>query len=167
MHLAVRDAFSARWSDAIHDEWMRNVLVNRPDLTLAQLTRTRDLMNSSVRDCLVTGQEGLIDTLTLPDAEDRHVLATAIHSQSEVIVTFNLKDFPSHRLEPFEIEAIHPDDFFAILIRHHPEVVLAAVIAQHQSLRKPPVSLPDFLATLERQGLPQTVQWLRDTMKSA
>ncbi len=127
-----------------------------------KLTRTRDLMNSIVRDCLVTGEECLVKTLTLPDAEDRHVLATA-----EFIVTFNLKDFPAHRLESFEVEANHRDEFFTTLIRHHPELVLAAAVAQYQSLKKPPVLLADFLATLKRQGLPQTVEWLRDAMKSA
>ena len=39
---------------------MRNVLKNRPDLTLAQLDRTKQLMNSHVLDALVTGYEYLI-----------------------------------------------------------------------------------------------------------
>lgn len=68
----------ARWTDAIHDEWIRNVCATNPGLVRERLERTRRLMNEAVRDCLVTGYEHLIDTLTLPDAEDRHVLAAAM-----------------------------------------------------------------------------------------
>ena len=55
MRLAVTDIFAARWTERIHDEWTRNLLKNRPDLTVEQLQRTRALMNAHVRDCLVTG----------------------------------------------------------------------------------------------------------------
>ena len=45
MYLAVRDVYRPRWTDAIHEEWIRGVLENRPDLRRAQLDRTRDLMD--------------------------------------------------------------------------------------------------------------------------
>jgi death-on-curing protein len=51
-------------------------------------------MDGSTRDCLVTGYEGLIPALELPDPDDRHVLAAAIVGRCDVIVTQNLKDFP-------------------------------------------------------------------------
>ena len=73
MHLALTDLFRAKWTDAIHEEWMRSVLENRPDLRREQLERTRDLMNSHVRDCLVTNYEELVSALTLPDPDDRLV----------------------------------------------------------------------------------------------
>lgn len=44
MRLALTDRFRARWTEDIHEEWIRNVLVNRPDLTREQLDRTRTLM---------------------------------------------------------------------------------------------------------------------------
>ena len=116
MHLAITDLFRARWTDQIHDEWIRSLLDNRPDLKLEQLERTRTLMNSHVRDCLVTGFEPLIDGLTLPDPDDRHVLAAAIRTRASVIVTFNLDDFPSDVLEPVGLEAQHPDEFVTHLI---------------------------------------------------
>ena len=95
MWLALADLFQARWTNEIHQEWIRNVLKNRPDLTLIQLDRTKNLMNSNVRDALITGYEPLIPTLILPDINDRHVLAAAIHGRADFIVTFNLKDFPT------------------------------------------------------------------------
>ncbi len=95
MQLALTDLFRARWTEQIHDEWIRNLLKKRPDLTLQQLTRTKELMNSHVRDCLVTNYEYLIPSLELPDPDDRHVLAAAIQGNADVIVTTNLSDFPS------------------------------------------------------------------------
>jgi predicted nucleic acid-binding protein len=111
MHVAVTDLYLAKWTDAIHDEWTRNVLKGRPDVKLEQLQRTRDLMNAHVRDCLVTGYETLIDAVTLPDPNDRHVLAAAIRAGGDLIVTFNRKDFPERDLKPYGFEAQHPDDF--------------------------------------------------------
>src|SRR4051794_5934239 len=100
MHLALLDLFKARWTAAIHDEWVRNVLADRPDLTPAQLNRTRALMDANVRGALVEGHEPLIETLALPDPDDRHVLAAAVHAGADGIVTFNLADFPDDALRP-------------------------------------------------------------------
>lgn len=94
MHLAVTDLFRARWTEAIHEEWIRNLLRDRPDLTRDKLERTRDLMNAHVRDCLVIGYESLIPALTLPDPEDRHVRAAAVRCGADVIVTFNPEALP-------------------------------------------------------------------------
>ena len=102
MHLALTDAYRARWSAQVHDEWKRNLLLNRPDLTRAQLDRTSSLMDRAVPDGLVTDYELLVDGLQLPDADDRHVLAAAIKCNASVIVTFNLKDFPKATLAPFK-----------------------------------------------------------------
>lgn len=161
MHLALTDLFRAKWTDAIHDEWTRSVLEDRPDLTREQLERTRSLMNAHVRDCLVTGYEDLIPSITLPDAGDRHVLAAAVRGRADVIVTFNLDDFPADTLARYGIEAQHPDDFLMHLLDLAPATVCAAVKRQRESLRNPPKSADDLLATFEDQGLPQAVAELR------
>lgn len=80
MHLALTDLFRAKWSRQIHDEWMRNLLSKRSDLTWEKLERVRELMDLHTRDAVVEGFEPLIDGLSLPDPGDRHVLACAIHS---------------------------------------------------------------------------------------
>lgn len=77
MRLAVA-LYQPKWTEEIHEEWIRNVLLDRPDLSPAQLIRTRDLLNRYGGACLVTGYQSMILTLTLPDAGDRHVLAAAI-----------------------------------------------------------------------------------------
>ncbi len=161
MRLALIDLFRARWTDEILNECIRNVRANRPDLDDARLQRTRSLMNSSVRDCLVTGYETLIPGITLPDPDDCHVLAAAIRAGADAIVTYNLKDFPEAALKPYGIEAQHPDDFVLCQIDLRPALVIAALRAQRAALRNPPVDLDHFLAVLENQQLVQTVARLR------
>lgn len=162
MWLALTDLFKARWTDEIHDEWIRNVLLNRPDLTLSQLTRTKNLMNANVRDCLVTGYDSLIPALELPDPGDRHVLAAAIRSGADVIVTFNLKDFPAIALAPYGVEAIHPDEFILQLIDLDLVAVLKAASRQRSTLKNPPLTRDEYLDTLSRQRLPQSAATLRE-----
>jgi len=161
MHLALLDTFRARWTQTIHDEWMRNVLQNRPDLRREQLGRTQKLMNAHVRDCLVEDYESLIDTLELPDANDRHVLAAAIHAKADAIITFNLKDFPNETLAPFGIKAIHPDAFIVMLFDENAALVISAIENQQKSLKNPPHSMTELLETLENNGLNETVSRLR------
>jgi hypothetical protein len=155
MGLAGTGLFRARWTDAIHDEWIENLLKNEPHRERARLDRTRDLMNAAVLDCLVTGYEPLIPALTLPDPDDRHVLAAA------VIVTYNLKHFPDAVLSGYGIEAHHPDEFVCHLLSLDAEAVYIAVKEQRARLKKPPMSAEAFLVTLEKQSLAQTVAHLR------
>ena len=162
LHLGLSDLFRAKWTEAIHDEWIRSLLQDRPDLNRQQLERTRTLMNAHVRDCLVTNYEDLIPALTLPDQDDRHVLAAAIRAGADVIVTYNLKDFPSEILAKYGIEAQHPDEFIMHLLDLAPNIVCAAVKRQRQNLKNPPRSVGELLETFELQSLAQTVAFLRD-----
>lgn len=161
MHLALTDLYRAKWTREIHAEWIRNVLASRQDLNREQLDRTRALMDSSVRDCLVEGYEFLVPSLHLPDENDRHVLAAAIRSQASVILTFNLKDFPTRELEKHDIEALHPDEFVSDLIDLNPAKVLAAIARHRRALKNPPKTAKEYLDTLLKQGLPETVSQLR------
>lgn len=154
-------SLQAKWTNDIHEEWIRSVLENRSDLKRDQLERTRDLMNENVLDCLVTGYESLIPTLTLPDEGDHHVLAAAIVGRADVIVTFNLKDFPASALQMYGIEAQHPDDFIRHLLDLSPEQVFLAARQQRLALRRPPKTVEEMLDILERQRLAKTVNYLR------
>lgn len=162
MHLALTGVYRARWTAEIHEEWKRNLLLNRPDLSREQLDRTSSAMDRAVPDALVTGHESLCSSLNLPDPDDRHVLAAAIKCGASVIVTFNLKDFPSDVLESFEVEAMHPDDFIADLFDLDQAAVLQAAQAQRASLRNPPRTAREFLERLSLQGLTQSVKLLSD-----
>ena len=137
-----------KWTDAIREEWIRNALKDRPDLTLAQLTRTRELMNRHGGACLVTGYEAFIPTLSLPDPDDRHVLAAAITAHASVIVTFNLSDFPAQTLSAHKTRALHPDDFAASLYLLEPGQFVELVKLHRQALSEPADHIAEYLATL-------------------
>lgn len=88
------------------------------------------------------------------------MLAAAIRSNSEVIVTANLKDFPADKLSSFDIEAIHPDEFIVDLFDLNSAMVLKVVQMARASLKKPPFGVNDYLDALQRQGLTMTVKAL-------
>ena len=154
--------FRAKWTDAIHDEWTRNLLANRPDLKPEQLNRTRTLMNTHVQDSLVTGYESLIPVLKLLDPDDRHVLAAAIRSNADVIVTFNLSDFPASTLAAYSVEAQHPDEFLTHLLDLQPWTFCKTVREQREDLQNPTQTAIELLETLERQSLPLMTARLRE-----
>ena len=108
--------FKARWSEAINEEWTRNLLQNNPQLDSSKVARIVLLMNKAVGDWEVSSFEELIPSLSLPDENDRHVLAAAIKANADAIITFNLDDFPESYLSPHGIEALDPDDFVLELL---------------------------------------------------
>jgi hypothetical protein len=162
MHLALIGIFRAKWSTDVHEEWIRNLLANRPDLTREKLERTRQLMEKAAPDALVTGYEHMIAGLRLPDPDDRHVLAAAIHCGASVIVTRNLVDFPPEDLKQFDLEAQHPDEFILHLLDLAPGLVVEAAKNHRLSLKNPPKTVEQYMAALEIQGLPQTAALLRE-----
>ena len=164
VRLARTRLFHGRWTNAILDEVFQALLANRPDLDPAALERTRRLICDAVPDCLVDGWEPMVNGLSLPDPDDRHVLAAAIRAGAQVIVTSNLKDFPPTTLEPFNIEAQHPDVFIVGLIDLDPGAVVTVVHQQQKDLLRSPMSVPRLLDVLERQGLVQTIAALRSLL---
>ena len=157
LELAVSNLYRAKWSARVHDEWIHALLRSRPDLTAARLERTRRLMDAHVRDVLVTGFEDLVSSLELPDPGDRHILAAAIRAEADIIVTANLKDFPTSSLAPHGLEAEHPDAFLARLCERCPARFVEALHRVRSRLRHPPLSLDEHLRALRRSGLRATV----------
>lgn len=161
MELAVCDLFRARWSADIHREWIEALMTQQPHRDRAALERTRDLMDSYIRDSLVTGYQPTIGCLVLPDPDDRHVLAAAIVGRCDVIVTQNLKDFPASVLTPYGIKAQHPDEFLSNHLHLSPGVFCSAVREIRGRLKSPPYTVSQYLETLRRQGLAGTVSDLQ------
>ncbi len=148
LNLADLEIYSPKWSEIIHEEWVRNLLNKRKDLSKTKLLRTVKIMNSAFPDAEIHGFEELIDELELPDLDDRHVLAAAIHGKADAIITFNQKDFPSEYLEQFNIEAHSPDKFLILLHKLNPEIIRRAFHNQLESLKNPPKTKEELIETL-------------------
>jgi predicted nucleic acid-binding protein len=161
MYLALSGEFRARWSNQIHEEWISNLLNSRAELQRAQLEKIRDLMNEHVPGSVVTGFEPLIESIELPDADDRHVVAAAIQTRAEAIITFNLKDFPEHSLAQYGLTALHPDEFINSLMDINTGAVIEAAGRHRKSLKNPPFSANEYLDLLQKQKLPSSVSRLR------
>jgi predicted nucleic acid-binding protein len=161
LRVALTGVVQARWSADIHREWTENLLAHRPDLQRERVQRTQELMDVALPSALVTGYDPLLETLMLPDANDRHVLAAAIQGGASLIVTFNEKDFPTLALKPHGIEAVPPDLFLLRLLDRDESAVCHAARLQRQALKNPPKNVEEYLQTLEQQRLPQTVKRLR------
>ena len=160
MRLALHRLILARWTDAIHDEWIEAVLRNRPDLSRDRLQKTRELMDLHAEDSLVTGYERHLACLELPDPGDLHVLAAAIEAEADVIVTWNLRDFPESALAPHNLRAETPDDLLARLFDERWDQMIAVLREARLSLKQPPLTAADYLATLHTQGLSRTCELL-------
>ena len=162
LQLAATELFRARWTEAIHDEWMRSLRDDKPDISADKINSLRQMIDGSVPDCIVTGYEPLMKGLALPDANDCHVLAAAIRCRAEVIVTANLRDFPEDVLAPLGVRAEHPDEFVLHLIDLAPATVCVAIKAVRSRLRKPPSTADELLDRLAEHGLVGSASKLRE-----
>ena len=154
LRLAHAGLFQVRWTERILDEWTSRLLAAKPHL--ADSVRSQlAAMAQAFPDALVAGHEPLEDALALPDPDDRHVLAAAVMSRAEVVVTDNLRDFPAAALEPFDVEALTADAFLARTHDRHPDETLAAMRALRRAYRNPPYSPGELLRDLAAKGLPE------------
>lgn len=162
MSLAAQGLFAGKWTTRIEDEWIRNLEMNRPDLTGRLITR-RDAMRDVVPDWEVAALawQPLSPSLTLPDPDDTHVLAAAIAGHADCIVTLNTKDFPSEQVSVFGIEVMHPDDFIVKQLDLDPVSALTAFKGMRSRWRRPQATAEEFAHALERHGLVATAERLR------
>ena len=161
LHFASEDLYKPKWTDKIHEEWIRNLLFNRQDLTKESLLSAQAAMDTAFPDANILQYESLITSLSLPDEDDRHILAAAIKDKVDVIVTFNTKDFPAEAVKDFDIEVQHPDNFVSNLIQLDESKAKKAFRNQVRNLKKPPKTGEEVLATLSNAGLPQSVVKLK------
>ena len=161
MWSASRGLLSPRWSEEILAEWTENLLRNRPDLQRDRLARTCAEMNRAVPDAMVTDYEKLISTVTLPDDNDRHVVAAAMTGGAEVILTLNLKDFPAERL-PNGIAAVAPDPFLVQVFTLHKVEFLQTMAEHRASLTRPPKTSEEYVEALRHGGLVKLAEYVAE-----
>jgi len=98
-----------RWSQSIMDEVTRN-LIAKWGMPIDKARRREEEIRRHFPEALVEGFEPLTELMT-NDPGDRHVLATAVRSHAELIVTYNRRHFPVDSVRPWEIEVQGPSAF--------------------------------------------------------
>ena len=110
---AFYDLYTPKWSNHIFDEWA--TVMKRKGVLPKEINKRIDNANQAFPDALVKNYEPLIDSLNLPDHKDCHVLAAAIKTNANIIVTNNLKDFPTDYLATFGLSAKNANDLLLTL----------------------------------------------------
>lgn len=160
LRLAASDLYHPHWSERIHDEWIRNVVRGRPDLSPGNFIRTRSSMDAHFPGALVTGFEDLEARFAEVDAGDRHVAAAALRAGADRIITWNLRHFPARALQPHGILAQDPDDFLCDLARADAATLRGVLEAHRVGLQRPPHTAPEYVAAFGRAGLVRSASLL-------
>lgn len=155
VRLGATSLVQVKWTEEILDEMVRTIIRAHPYLQ-DKIKRTRVLMKRHLPVAMVSGYEEWIPRLKLPDPDDRHVLASAIHSNSEIIVTNNLKDFPQEVLDSYGIVAKNADDFIHYLLGINPNLVIKTIREQASDLKRYPKTFEEVLCYLGAKHLPRS-----------
>lgn len=159
---AFYELYTPKWSATIFKEW-KDVML-RKGLTNDEAEKRVQRANTAFPDALVFNYENLIATLTLPDEDDKHVLAAAIKSNADVIVTNNLKDFPEEYLNSFGIKAKSADDFLTDIIDLNPEIAIKAFKEMVLNRKNPTMDVFEVLESLRKAELVDTANYIHSLL---
>lgn len=169
--LAEAEFFRVRWSEKVLEETERAItrLMDERDIADSKTRAAQSVasMRAAFPEALVE-DFGLFEATTygLPDRNDEHVLAAAIKTQAQALVTENLSDFPASVLSPLAIEARSADDFIADTIALEEGRAVAAINRMRLRLKRPELTPEDMLRSLEAHGLLETASVLAPHIES-
>jgi hypothetical protein len=152
LRIAEKGLYRPLWSARILDEAQGAIEEIRPG---TDPTKRFSSMRQAFGDAMVTDWEGLQDGISLPDPDDRHVVAAAIRGGAHGVITANLADFPASALDPLGLDAVHPDDFLLDQLDLSPSTIVQVILEQAADTRRPPLTRHDLAAVLGRAGVPR------------
>lgn len=155
---AYYELYTPKWSEHIFDEWKR--VMKEKGVTNEEANKRISKANLAFPDALVKNYKSLIKHLELPDLDDRHVLAAAIKTNANVIVTNNIKDFPIEILQSFSLHAKTADDFLTDVIDLNQEQALAAFKEMVVNKKNPKQDEFEVLNLLKNAGLKDTANYI-------
>lgn len=159
---AFYELYTPKWSSTIFEEW-KNVMI-RKGITTEEAEKRVLRANNAFPDALVLNYEPLIANITLPDENDRHVLAAAIKSNANVIVTNNLKDFPEDYVQLFDIKAKSADDFLTDMIDLNPDISIKAFKEMVLNRKNPTMDEFEVLESMRKVGLSDTANYIHSLL---
>jgi hypothetical protein len=151
LRVAEKGLYRPLWSQRILAEAQAAVEEIHPGLDAGRRFAS---MREAFGDAMVTGWEDLQSGISLPDKDDRHVVAAAVRGAAQGIITANVKDFPATALEPLGLEAVVPDDFLLDQLDLSPPTILRVIREQAAHTANPPRSARDVASLLGRAGAP-------------
>jgi predicted nucleic acid-binding protein len=158
LRLAEMAGYRPLWSEGILTELRRN-LVGR-GISEERVDRRLTQMREAFPDAMVSGYDSLVEGMT-NDPKDRHVLAAAVRANADVVVTFNIADFPEPALKPYDVVAVQPDDFLLDQLDLYPAQTLDVLHRQAAAYRREPTTVPGLLVLLGRTGVPRFASEVR------
>lgn len=156
------DLYTPKWSEHIFDEWMD--VMKRKGVSEGEILKRTTIANLAFPDGLVPNYSALIPGLQLPDPKDCHVLAAAIKTNANVIVTNNIKDFPKEYLSSFGLSAKTADDFLTDIIDLNPDEAVRAFKEMVLYRRNPDLDEFEVLDILRNRGLKDTADFLHSQL---
>ena len=155
---AYHELYTPKWSQHIFDEW--HAVMIREEISEDEAIKRTSKVTEAFPDALVQNYEPLIETLSLPDIKDRHVLAAAIKTNANLIVTNNLKHFPREYLSAFGLSVKDADDFFTDIIDLNHEKSIQAFRDLVMNKRNPPFDNYQILDIFRKNGLKNTADYI-------
>ena len=152
------ELFTPKWSNHIFDEWEK--VMKGKGVGEDEIKRRTNMANLAFPDAYVSNYEPLIETLTLPDLKDRHVMAAAVKTNANVIVTNNLKDFPEEYLATFGLSVKSADDFITDIIDLNHDKAVEAFRKLVLNRRNPDLDEFQVLDILRKNGLKDSADYL-------
>lgn len=152
------DLYTVKWSKHIFDEWV--TVMERMDVPVAEIKKRIGWANKAFPDAMVQNYEQLIDSLELPDEKDKHVLAAAIKTNANIIVTNNIKDFPKDYLSSYGLSAKTADDFLTDTIDLNPDIAVKSFRKLVMNRTNPEMDEYAVLDALRKNGLKDTADYL-------
>lgn len=171
LSLAAAEFFRLRWSTQILDETqvaIQKILVSKDPATAeAKGLKARQNMEFAFEDAMVSEFDAYLPSCRgLPDDGDAHVVAAALKTQAHMIVTENLRDFPSAILAPLNLEAKSADAFIADTLSLDVGKAVDAIQQMRERFKKPELTADQLLLEMEARGLLETVDALKPYVKS-
>ncbi|MHA1127408.1 MAG: RSP_2648 family PIN domain-containing protein [Alphaproteobacteria bacterium] len=161
METAALGGFTPLWSDKILEEWRH--AAGRADFEVAGIAGVEiALLKASWPTAMVQTDPDMIETLSLPDRNDRHVLAAAIAGEADFLLTKNLKDFPTKTLARHDIIRREPDGFLMEFAQSEDSPVDMLEVGRKVQARAVKASgRPQLIRPLlKRTGLPRMGKFL-------
>jgi predicted nucleic acid-binding protein len=161
LKLAVFGTLKPRWSEQILEEFKRS-LVRRGVRDPADLDLLVVRMANVFPESRVSGFEDLVGQFGCADPDDEHVLAAAVTAKADVLLTFNLRDFPRNSLEKFGVEILHPDDYLLGQAAMDRESTLRAIGSLLEDYDKPQLTAEQFALGMSKEECPKFAEFVMD-----